>query len=163
MKKISVLVVGVLTLLVFAGCCPMHKRQMAGKGACCVATPQAAMGQPAKEVVRNDVLYSCDCGAACQCNSVSTTAGNCTCGKAMKWGHILKVEGDEALLCTCDEGCKCQLNEADANKCACGKEVKRVSLKDTGIFFCNCGGSCRCNTVSDEAGPCKCGMALKQH
>jgi hypothetical protein len=111
---------------------------------------------------RKDVIYYCNCGAECKCNSVSTTPGNCKCGKPMKWGHVLKIEGNEALVCTCGEGCTCSINPNDPTKCGCGNPVKRVNLKGTGIYFCNCGGSCMCNTMSDKPGKCKCGMDLKK-
>jgi len=111
---------------------------------------------------RSDILYYCDCGAECHCNSVSTKPGNCTCNKPMRWGHVIKVEGDEAIVCTCAEGCKCSIDANDPTKCGCGNKVKRLSLKGTGIYFCNCGGSCHCNTVSDKPGKCKCGMDLKK-
>lgn len=112
---------------------------------------------------RSDVLYYCNCGPECKCNSVSTTPGKCKCGVDMKWGHVVKVEGNEALVCTCAEGCKCQgLDPKDPTKCSCGNPIKRIDLKGTGISFCNCGGSCHCNTVSDKPGKCKCGMDLKK-
>lgn len=111
---------------------------------------------------RHDVLYTCDCGPECKCNSVGIHAGDCKCGKPMKWGHVIKIEGNEAILCTCAEGCKCGIDPKDPTKCGCGKSVKRVSLVGTGIYFCNCGGSCYCNTVSDKPGKCKCGMDLKK-
>ena len=112
---------------------------------------------------RHDVLYTCDCGPQCKCNSMSTKPGDCKCGKPMKWGHVIKTEGNDAILCMCAEGCKCSgLDPKDPSKCACGNPVKRVSLKGTGIYFCNCGGSCTCNTVSDTPGTCKCGMDLKK-
>jgi len=112
---------------------------------------------------RHDVLYSCDCGPECQCNTVSTKPGKCACGVDLKWGHVLKIEGNDAILCQCGEGCKCGgLDAKDPTKCLCGTAVKRVSLEGTGINFCNCGGSCHCNTVSEKAGDCMCGMKLKQ-
>ena len=46
---------------------------------------------------RQDVVYTCNCGPQCQCNSMSTEPGNCACGSPMKWGHVIKVEG--ARLC----------------------------------------------------------------
>ena len=116
----------------------------------------------AADEARKDVLYTCGCGDQCKCNSVSTTPGNCKCGKPMKWGHILKVEGNEALVCQCEEGCKCKLDPKDPTKCGCGKQLKRVNLAGSGLYFCNCGGSCECNTASKEPGQCKCGMALKK-
>lgn len=111
---------------------------------------------------RTDVLYYCNCGPECKCNSVATKPGDCKCGKPMKWGHVVKIEGNEALVCTCDEGCKCAIDPNDSSKCGCGKPIKRVDLKGTGIYFCNCGGSCMCNTVSDKPGKCKCAMDLKK-
>lgn len=111
---------------------------------------------------RQDVLYACNCGPECKCNSVSTKPGKCACGQELKWGHVLKVEGDEAIVCQCEEGCKCSLSESDPTKCGCGQDVKRVKLAGSGIHFCNCGGSCHCNTVSDQPGKCKCGMDLKK-
>lgn len=111
---------------------------------------------------RTDVIYSCGCGPECKCDTVSLKPGNCACGKPMKWGHVVKVEGDEALLCTCNEGCKCAIDAGDPAKCGCGQPVKRVSLKGKGIYFCNCGGACKCNTISDKPAECGCGMQLKQ-
>lgn len=122
----------------------------------------AAKQSMAAGETRRDVLYTCDCGAECKCNSVSTSPGDCKCGKPMKWGHLLKMEGNEALICQCDEGCTCKLDPSDSSKCGCGKGVKRMSLAGSGIYFCNCGGSCVCNTVSAEPGECKCGMPLKK-
>jgi hypothetical protein len=114
------------------------------------------------EGARQDVLYTCNCGAECNCNTVSTQPGKCKCGVEMKWGHVLKIEGNEAILCQCGEGCKCGgLDAKDPTKCVCGMPVKRVNLEGTGVYFCNCGGSCYCNTVSDKPGKCRCGMELK--
>ncbi|WP_020677445.1 hypothetical protein [Geopsychrobacter electrodiphilus] len=129
----------------------------------CAQTPGSAnMTKMENHGARTDVLYSCACGAGCDCNTVSTKPGTCRCGKPLEWGHVVRVEGDVALVCTCAEGCTCKQDAADPGKCGCGKPLKRVSLAGTGLFFCNCGGSCSCNTVSGAAGKCKCGMPLKQ-
>lgn len=125
------------------------------------AATDAVVTDEAATPGRSDVLYVCDCGNDCDCNTLSKNPGKCACGKELRWHHIVKVEGDEVLLCTCGEGCQCALSKTDSNKCACGNPVKRVSLKDSGLFFCNCGGSCTCNTVSDKPGQCGCGMKLK--
>ncbi|TAN42131.1 MAG: hypothetical protein EPN25_03685 [Nitrospirae bacterium] len=122
----------------------------------------AASGVRAADEQRQDVIYYCNCGPECKCNSVDVKPGDCKCGKPMKWGHVLKVDGDVASVCTCKEGCKCKLDPNDASKCGCGNPVKKVSLKGTGMYFCNCGGSCMCNTISDKPGKCKCGMDLKK-
>jgi hypothetical protein len=120
------------------------------------------MGPAKADEPRQDVLYYCNCGPECNCNSVSTHPGNCKCGKPMKGGHVLKIEGNEAIVCTCGPECHCKLDPKDPTKCGCGNPVKRINLKGTGIYFCNCGGSCMCNTVSDKPGKCKCGMDLKK-
>jgi len=172
-KWMLVLVVGVMIGLLSA-CCPLKGRHMTGCGSCCCKTGMT-QGQPcclkpggqsmapaAATTARADVVYACACGEGCRCNALSKQPGNCGCGKPLAWHHVIKVEGDEALLCGCAEGCSCKLDPSDPGKCGCGKPVKRVSLKDSGLFFCNCGGSCSCNTVKAEAGPCSCGMALKQ-
>lgn len=158
-----------LLVLVLSGCgpCMMHRKNC---GDCCrkqgtpcqVQAMQAPMAPAAEDAARRDVLYSCNCGPACKCNTLSTAPGNCACGKPLVWGHVIKVEGDEALLCTCKEGCHCQLDPKDPTRCGCGNPVKRVSLKGSGLFFCNCGGSCTCDTVSTQPGPCRCGMQLKK-
>ena len=93
----------------------------------------AVMGPAKADEPRQDVLYTCDCGPQCNCNSVSTKPGNCKCGKPMKWGHVIKIEGNDAILCQCAEGCKCSIDPNDPTKCGCGNPVKRVSLKGTGI------------------------------
>jgi hypothetical protein len=111
---------------------------------------------------RHDILYYCNCGADCNCNSVSTHPGNCKCGKPMKAGHVLKIEGTVAYVCTCGKGCNCKLDPKDPSKCGCGQPVKKIDLKGTGIYFCGCGAGCTCNTVSDKPGKCKCGEDLKK-
>ena len=111
---------------------------------------------------RKDLLYTCACGASCDCGTVSTKPGTCACGKEMRETHVVKVEGSEAIVCTCGGGCLCALDDQDPTKCGCGKAVERVELKGKGVYFCNCGGSCRCNTLADAPGACKCGMKLKK-
>jgi len=146
MKIINYLLVGIL-MAILTGCAAMETET--------AATPD----QPD----RQDVLYTCNCGEQCKCNTVSTEPGNCACGAPLKWGHVLKVEGNEAILCQCNEGCGCSgFDPKDPSKCSCGKPVKRVNMTNTGVYFCNCGGSCFCNTVSGEPGKCKCGMNLKK-
>ena len=112
------------------------------------------------EGVAHDLVFVCACGPDCQCNSVATEAGTCTCGTELKQTHLVKVEGHEGLLCTCDAGCTCEINAEDDTKCACGGDLRRVSFEGTGLYYCNCGGSCTCNFVSSEAGKCSCGMDL---
>jgi hypothetical protein len=116
--------------------------------------------EDAEDAVRNDILFVCNCGPDCTCKSVSTEAGTCTCGKELAATHVVKVEGNEALLCTCGGDCTCAIDADDETKCACGTDIRRVSLEGSGLYYCNCGGSCTCNFVSDEPGACSCGMEL---
>jgi hypothetical protein len=111
-------------------------------------------------VARNDVIFTCSCGPDCECGAAAMTAGKCECGTDLVAGHLVKVEGNEALVCTCEEGCICEINAEDETKCGCGKDVKRVNLEGKGLYYCNCGGSCTCNHVSAEPGKCGCGMDL---
>lgn len=111
---------------------------------------------------KNDVIYTCACGPQCHCGSVSLNPGKCTCGKELTPGHVLKVEGTEALVCQCGKDCSCQLDPKDSSKCGCGKQVKRVDLAGKDVYFCNCMGSCTCNNLSDMPGKCRCGMNLKK-
>ncbi|MGC2062047.1 MAG: hypothetical protein WA610_03650 [Thermodesulfovibrionales bacterium] len=114
-----------------------------------------------KEVVsEGTILYVCNCGDHCKCNTVSTKPGKCACGSDLVPMHVLKIEKDEAILCTCGKDCHCKINETDPTKCGCGKAVKKVSLK--GLYVCNCGAGCACNTVSDKPGKCKCGNELRK-
>ena len=134
---------------------------LAGCGGMDTAEQESKQELSFAQVERHDVLYSCSCGQQCKCNTVSTKPGKCDCGRILKWGHVLKIEGTEAILCQCAEGCRCYFNSKDSTKCTCGKPTKRVSLVGTGIYFCNCGGGGGfCNYVSDSPGKCRCGNKL---
>lgn len=111
---------------------------------------------------RRDVLYTCNYGPQCKHKTVSTQPGKCGCGFPLKWGHILKTEGNEAILCQCSEGCQCYGIDNRQYYCNCGVPIKRVDLTGTGIYFCNCGSACYCNTVSDAPEKCRCGVLLKK-
>jgi len=128
-----------------------------------IAAAVAAYAAEKSTAPRADVLYSCTCGPDCPCVSASLEPGKCGCGKALGWGHVLKIEGTEAFLCTCKEGCTCKLDAKDATKCGCGEKLKRVSLKGTGLYSCGCGPTCTCNTLSDKPGKCGCGKDLVKH
>ena len=112
-------------------------------------------------VERHDVLYTCSCGQNCNCKTVSTKPGKCDCGRPLKWGHVLKIRKNEAILFQCGEGCRCYgIDPQYPSRCTCGVLTKKISLVGTGIYFCNCGGSCFCNYVSDSPGVCKCSNNL---
>jgi hypothetical protein len=123
-------------------------------------TEEQAPAPEAVADVRHDMVYACDCGDDCDCNTLTTAPGTCECGNELKAAHVVKVEENEALLCTCEAGCTCEIDAEDETKCGCGSDVKRVSFEGTGLYYCNCGGSCTCNYVSTEAGKCSCGMDL---
>ncbi|MBF0518674.1 MAG: hypothetical protein HQK92_03015 [Nitrospirae bacterium] len=125
-----------------------------------IAGLTVAEGAKKKSKGPSNVLYVCSCGDECACKKVFTKPGKCACGKKTVAMHILKIEGDEALLCTCGKGCTCKLNPDDPTKCGCGKPVKRVSLK--GLYVCGCTDNCTCNTVSDKPGKCKCGTEMRK-
>jgi len=120
----------------------------------------SAEGKRTGSKKRSDILYVCNCGDDCKCNTVSTMPGKCTCDTKLVPMHVLKIEGSEAVLCRCGKGCTCKIDPNDPTKCGCGKPVKRVDIK--GMYVCNCGPDCNCNTISDKPGKCKCGVDLKK-
>jgi hypothetical protein len=124
-----------------------------------VNVEQAPAPEAAAEV-RHDIVYTCNCGDDCDCDTVAAEPGTCDCGNELKAAHLVKVEEHEGLLCTCEEGCTCEISAEDETKCVCGADLKRVSFEDSGIYYCKCGGSCTCNHVSTEPGKCACGMDL---
>ena len=90
-----------------------------------------------------DEVYACNCGEKCPCNTMSTNAGNCTCGKPMVKAKVSKVEGGSAMLS------------------AAGWEKER-SFVTTGKFMCACGPECKCDTISQAPGKCTCGKEMKK-
>ncbi len=144
-------IIGLSLIMLIAGCTGTQNEET------------AATGMPDEDTaaVRQDVLYYCNCGPECTCNTLSTVAADCTCGEPLKWGHVVRVENTEALICQCEDGCECEgLTEEDPTVCSCGAPIKRVNMAGTGLYYCNCGGSCTCNFISDKPGKCKCGMDL---
>ena len=161
MKKSYVMTLLVCCALVAVIGCSNPEPAVEAETDAAIETAAAEMVmEDAEAAVRNDVLYVCNCGPECECGSVSTEAGTCTCGTELVATHMVKVEGSEALLCTCGNDCDCEINAEDETKCGCGKDIRRVSLEGSGIYYCNCGGSCTCNFVSDQPGNCSCGMEL---
>ena len=142
MNKHLLLLVGMCVALLVAGCIMIHPAYAA-------------------DAVRHDVLYSCAQG---KCSSVGIKPGNCACGLPMKWGHVIKVEGNEAILCQCAEGCKCSgLDPKNPGKCVCGTPVKRVSYRGTRpLISATAAAHAPAILCSDKPGKCKCGMDLKK-
>jgi hypothetical protein len=124
-----------------------------------MAIETEAVVEETGEAERHDTVYVCNCGPECDCGSISTEAGTCSCGTELAVAHIVKVDGHDAKLCA-HGGCDCEIDAEDETKCTCGAEVRTVSLEGSGLYFCNCGGSCTCNFVSAEPGNCACGMEL---
>lgn len=86
----------------------------------------------AADAQRHDVLYSCSQG---KCSTASIKPGNCACGLPMKWGHVIKVEGNEAILCQCGEGCKCSgLDPKKTGTCVCPRLSASVIREPDFIF-----------------------------
>ena len=104
--------------------------------------------------------YVCNCKDDCACNSISKSAGKCTCGDTLVGMHLLAIEKDSAVFCRCGGDCTCERNKENPGKCGCGKDVKMVSVK--GKYVCSCGPDCKCTTISDKPGKCTCGKDLKK-
>ena len=156
MKKTILLMLCVCCALVIVNSCSRSEPVVE---AVVEPAPEAVVDEPVAEV-SHDVVYACNCGPECECGSVSAEAGTCSCGTELVAAHMVKVEGNDALLCGCDSACSCEIDAEDETKCACGTDVRRVSLEGSGVYYCNCGGECTCNFVSTEAGNCACGMEL---
>jgi hypothetical protein len=143
------------------GCSKTEQVAATDTAAAAAAMPAGVAVEDTVAEARHDVVYACNCGPDCTCNSISTAPGTCTCGEELVGAHVVKVvDSNVALLCMCGPDCECELDAADETKCSCGKDIKRVSLEGSGLYFCNCGGSCTCNFVADEPGTCSCGMEL---
>jgi hypothetical protein len=95
------------------------------------------------ELKVGDAVYACNCGDKCPCKTMSTNAGNCTCGKPMVQAKVTKVEGGTAMLS------------------AEGWESAR-SFPTTGKYMCACGAECKCDTISQAPGKCTCGKEMKK-
>jgi hypothetical protein len=165
MKRIAMLFVLVAAAVVLGACA--HGGPHGGPhGAGCPGypnCPHAGQAAAPKAPQSSGVIYWCNCGPECKCNSVAAKPGKCSCGKEMAGGHVVWVEGTTALACTCGPDCVCTIDPNDHTKCGCGKPIKKIELKGTGLWFCNCGGACACGAVSDKPGPCRaCGMQLQQ-
>jgi hypothetical protein len=90
-----------------------------------------------------DEIYACDCGEGCPCQSMSRSAGNCTCGKAMVKATVAQV----------------QANKVDLKA---GSWEKARSFITVGKYACDCPPECKCDTISQNPGNCTCGKAMKK-
>lgn len=100
-----------------------------------------AGGKTSLELKVGDELYVCNC-EGCPCHTISTNAGQCTCGKDMVKAKVVKVE------------------EGKADFMAEGWEKART-FTTVGKYACACGPDCPCNTISQNPGKCTCGKEMK--
>lgn len=88
-----------------------------------------------------DEVFVCGCGEGCPCQTMSMTAGKCTCNKDLVKSEVTKVEEGKATV---------MVN---------GKEQ---TFKTVGLYECPCGPGCKCKTISQSPGKCSCGQELKK-
>lgn len=87
-------------------------------------------------------VYTCACGDGCNCNTVATEPGKCSCGKELMERQVLKDDGDTLYVCNCGASCNCTGVSADGTKCSCGKELKAFPKADkVGCACCRQHGS----------------------
>ncbi len=104
----------------------------------------ASAGLTAKmELKAGDEVYACNCGQACNCDTLSRNPGKCTCSKDMVKAIVTRVDESTSLLK------------------ASGWEKER-SFKTTGQYACACGEACMCGSISQNAGKCTCGTAMQK-
>ena len=90
-----------------------------------------------------DEIYACNCGAACDCKTLSRVPGKCGCGMDLVKAKVVKIEEGVAYL------------QAEG-----WKEPR--AFKTDGKYACACGKECKCNTISQKPGKCGCGMEMKE-
>lgn len=95
------------------------------------------------ELKVGDEIFACNCGDECPCKTMSSNAGNCTCGKEMVKAKVVKIDGGIAMLKAPDW-------------------PKERSFPTTGKYMCACGPDCNCNTIAQNPGKCTCGKEMKQ-
>jgi len=80
-------------------------------------------------IKQGDFISVCKPGK--DCGKFETGALNpdgCKCGTEKEPLHVLKIEGEFAVLCQCGGGCACDLNAKNPYLCGCGNPVKVVRL-----------------------------------
>ena len=86
-----------------------------------------------------DEIYVCNCGEACDCDTISRNPGNCTCGKPLVKAKVTKVEKGMIYV-----------------------EGQTKGFKSVGKYACACGPACKCDTISQKPGKCTCGKEMKK-
>jgi hypothetical protein len=89
------------------------------------------------ELKVGEEIYACNCGPACQCDTLSTAPGKCTCGKEMVKAKVVKVEEGKVVLMS--EGWD-----------------KERTFKAAGKYVSNCPtpSGCQGTSISQKAGTC---------
>jgi hypothetical protein len=81
------------------------------------------------EIKKDDFVTICKSGDGCSKFEMATMdSKDCKCGAQSEKLHVLKVEGDVAVLCQCGGGCACDLNTKNPYLCGCGSPVKVVRI-----------------------------------
>ncbi len=86
-----------------------------------------------------DELYVCGCGDECKCDTMSTNAGTCSCGKNLVKSKVTKVEKGKITM-----------------------EVRKRPFVSIGKYACACGPDCKCDTISQNPGNCSCGKQMME-
>jgi hypothetical protein len=80
-------------------------------------------------VKKGDFISICKSGKSCgKFETGSKDAAECKCGAETEQLHVLKLEGDVAVVCQCGGGCACDLNAKNPYLCGCGTPVKVVRI-----------------------------------
>jgi hypothetical protein len=122
----------------------MLKRTAALAGVALLAASYLALANPGAsakiEVKPGETYYVCAC-QGCDCKTISSKEGKCSCGKVLVKATVARVDGDTAYF------------KAD------GWEGERA-YSTVGKYACPCGAACGCKTVSQKPGTCHCGKEL---
>jgi hypothetical protein len=94
------------------------------------------------DVKVGEEYYVCNC-PGCDCHTISSKKGKCSCGNDLVTAKVTQVKGETAHF------------KADG-----WKEERPFSL--VGKYTCACGPTCTCKTISQKPGTCGCGKELKK-
>lgn len=86
-----------------------------------------------------DEVFACNCGAGCDCQTLSRKEGNCSCGNPLAKAKVKSVGDGTAVLVFGD---------------------REQTFKTVGKYMCACGPSCKCGTISQKPGKCSCGVDM---
>jgi hypothetical protein len=88
-----------------------------------------AAGASTGEIKKGDFVTVCNSGQGCgKFEVASMDPKGCKCGAQSEKLHVLKVEGEVAVLCQCGGMCACELNAKNPYLCGCGSPVKVVRI-----------------------------------